>query len=90
MRGDLNGKHKGPYDKFRYENAYRGRRCSIRFRGRDDSIDTETRNKMDVLRDNMEKTIRALGIERVHEPLGLADSHEVADESALDRESDVI
>ena len=42
----MNVKHKEVHDKLRYENAYRSRRCRIRFSGGDDSIDTETRNNM--------------------------------------------
>jgi len=51
--------NKGAHDKFRYENAYRGHRCRICFSGGDDSVDTETRNNMDVLRDNMEYCSRS-------------------------------
>ena len=50
MRSELNGKPKGAYDTFWYENAYRDRRCRIRLSGGDDSVDTETRDNMDVLR----------------------------------------
>ena len=50
----MNGKPKGAYDTFRYENSYRDRRCRIRchirLSGGDDSVDTETRDNMDVLR----------------------------------------
>ena len=59
MRGELNGKHEEAYDKFRYENAHRGCRLRICFSGGDDSVDSKTRNNMDVLRDNMEYCSRS-------------------------------
>lgn len=48
-----------PHDKFPYKNIYHSHRCGIRFSGGDDSIDTETRNNMDGLRNKMEYRSRS-------------------------------
>jgi hypothetical protein len=56
----LNGEGKGSYDKFRYENAHCGHNCRIRFSGGDNSISAETRNNMDIVRNNVEYLSRSV------------------------------